>query len=109
MRDAHLRLLRRLATEPDTWDEPGLGWDPSLLAEEPLDRRPFPEAGPRLDDPLRAAARAMPGEPAVLDSSGGLSHGELAERTGRIGVPWPRWAPGRVSWSPSPSTRASSR
>lgn len=85
MRDAHLRLLRRLATEPDTWDEPGLGWDPSLLAEEPLDRRPFPEAGPRLDDPLRAAARAVPGEPAVLDSSGGLSHGELAERTGRIG------------------------
>ncbi|WP_067820582.1 non-ribosomal peptide synthetase [Actinomadura kijaniata] len=86
MRDAHLRLLRRLAAEPDAWDDPALGWDPSFLPDQPLDRRPFGDAGPLLDDPLRAAARDLPGNAALLGSTRGLTHGELAERTARVGA-----------------------
>lgn len=86
MRRAHLTLLRRLADEPAAWNDPGLGWDPSFQAEEPLERRPFGDAGPLLPDPLRAAARARPADEALLDAAGGLTHGELAERTERIGA-----------------------
>ncbi|MEU6038476.1 amino acid adenylation domain-containing protein [Actinomadura sp. NPDC047616] len=85
MRDAHLRLLRRLAAEEDVWDDPGFGWDPTFLPEEPLDRSPFGDAGPLLNDPLRAAAQAMPDNAALLDPAGGLTHGELAEGAERIG------------------------
>ncbi|MFI7615818.1 amino acid adenylation domain-containing protein [Nonomuraea terrae] len=83
MRDAHHLLLRRLATDPGAWHDPGLGWDPSFLADEPLHGRT--DVGPLLTDPLRAAARAMPDRQALLATGGGLTHGELAERTERIG------------------------
>ncbi|REE95073.1 non-ribosomal peptide synthetase [Thermomonospora umbrina] len=85
MRDAHLTLLRGLATEAGAWNDPALGWDPTFLPGSPLDVRPFPAAGPLLDDPLRAAARALPKNPALLDTSRSLTHGELAERRGRVG------------------------
>ncbi|GAA2400636.1 hypothetical protein GCM10010191_04780 [Actinomadura vinacea] len=85
MRDAHLGLLRRLAAEPGAWDDPGLGWDPTFLSEKSLDCRPFGDAGPLLNDPLRVVAKTVPDNAALLDSAGGLSHGELAERTERIG------------------------
>ncbi|OLT24951.1 hypothetical protein BJF79_44570 [Actinomadura sp. CNU-125] len=87
MRDAHLRLLRALASDDAAWTDPALGWDPSFLPAEPLDVRPFGDAGPLLDDPLRAAAARAPGDAALLDASGGeVTHGVLAERTGRIGA-----------------------
>ncbi|WP_198653554.1 non-ribosomal peptide synthetase [Actinocorallia populi] len=85
MRDAHLRLLRRLAEGEEAWSDPALGWDPSFLAEEPLEQRPFGDAGPLLDDPLRRAARTCVDGPALLDARSGITHGELAERTARIG------------------------
>ncbi|GAA2625715.1 amino acid adenylation domain-containing protein [Actinomadura fulvescens] len=81
MRDAHARLLRRLAADKDAWSDSSLGWDPSFLPEEPLVRRPFGDAGPLLDDPLRAAA----GEAALLDARREISHEELNGRTTRIG------------------------
>ncbi|MBF8186862.1 amino acid adenylation domain-containing protein [Nonomuraea sp. K274] len=83
MRDAHHRLLRRLASDPGAWHDPGLGWDPSFLADEPLHGRT--DVGPLLTDPLRAAADAMPTKEALLATGGGLTHGELAERAERIG------------------------
>ncbi|MFG1706604.1 amino acid adenylation domain-containing protein [Nonomuraea sp. M3C6] len=83
MRDAHHRLLRRLAADPDAWHDPGLGWDPSYLADEPLSVRT--DAGPLLTDPLRAAAHAMPAKEALLATGGGLTHEELAGRAERIG------------------------
>jgi pyochelin synthetase len=85
MRDAHAELLRRLGNEPAAWRDRGLGWDPSFLPELPLTCRPFPDAGPLLDDPLHAAARDRPEAAALLDSAGGLTHGELADRTASIG------------------------
>ncbi|MEW2354044.1 amino acid adenylation domain-containing protein [Spirillospora sp. NPDC029432] len=85
MRDAHLRLLRRLADDPGAWTDPGLGWDPTFLLDEPLDRRPFGDAGPLLDDPLRWAAQKHPGNAALLDGAHEVTHAELAERVRRIG------------------------
>ncbi|MFB4313918.1 amino acid adenylation domain-containing protein [Actinomadura sp. 21ATH] len=85
MRDAHLRLLRRLADDPGAWTDPGLGWDPAFLPDEPLERRPFGDAGPLLDDPLRRAAEKHPGNPALLDGAREVTHAELAERVARIG------------------------
>ncbi|MEV0611987.1 amino acid adenylation domain-containing protein [Nonomuraea sp. NPDC050404] len=63
---AHVRLLRRLATEPELWTEPALGWDPSFLADEDVAGGAFGGAGPLLDDPLRAAAERAPSAPALL-------------------------------------------
>ncbi|MEK8169312.1 hypothetical protein NKH77_04450 [Streptomyces sp. M19] len=50
--DATVRLLRALA-EPAAWRDPALGWDPTFRPEEPLDARPFADAGPLLHDPAR--------------------------------------------------------
>ncbi|MEV4477403.1 amino acid adenylation domain-containing protein [Nonomuraea sp. NPDC049504] len=84
MRDAHHRLLRRLAAEPGAWHDAALGWDPSFLADEPLNGRS--DVGPLLTDPLRAVAGAMPDRHALLAAGGGLTHGELAGRAERIGA-----------------------
>ncbi|WP_067973185.1 non-ribosomal peptide synthetase [Nocardiopsis trehalosi] len=86
MAAAHARLLRRLAADPAVWTDPALGWDPSFRPDEPLDRTPFPEAGPLLDGPWRAAADRHGGLPALLGSGGAVSHGELAERAARTGA-----------------------
>ncbi|USX53958.1 amino acid adenylation domain-containing protein [Lentzea sp. HUAS12] len=85
MADAHLRLLTALAGEPDSWEDPSLGWTPSFRPDVPLDVAPFADAGPLLDDPLRAAADLDPGAPALLDSRSSLSHGELARDADAIG------------------------
>lgn len=77
---AHVRLLRRLATDDDAWTDPALGWDPSFQRDEPLDAAPFADAGPLLSDPLRAAARRTPELPALLGAHGQVTHGELVRR-----------------------------
>ncbi|GGU91355.1 hypothetical protein GCM10010182_02850 [Actinomadura cremea] len=87
MRDAHLRLLRALATDDAAWDDPALGWDPSFLPAEPLDCAPFAAAGPLLHDPLRAVAATSPDDAALLDMDGRhVTHGELAGRAHRVGA-----------------------
>lgn len=82
---AHVRLLRRLATEPELWTDPALGWDPSFIRDEDVPRGAFGEAGPLLDDPLRAAASRNPDAPALLDLTRSVQAGELAERVARSG------------------------
>ncbi|RKS09343.1 amino acid adenylation domain-containing protein [Nocardiopsis sp. Huas11] len=86
MAAAHALLLRRLADSPRAWTDPALAWDPSFLPPEPLDRCPFEDAGPLLNDPLRAAADRAPGLPALVDSAHAVTHGELAERVARTGA-----------------------
>ncbi|MCI2419786.1 amino acid adenylation domain-containing protein [Saccharopolyspora sp. K220] len=81
MLDAHSRLLRRLAEDAGAWTDTALGWDPSFLPEEPLDRTPFGPVGPLLDDPLRAAAERRPDGPALLGAANSVSHKELASRS----------------------------
>ena len=83
---AHTRLLQRLADEEAAWTDPALGWDPSFLPDEDLETIPFREAGPLLDDPLRVAAAAAPGEAALLGAGQVVTHGELASRAGRTGA-----------------------
>ncbi|OLT46054.1 hypothetical protein BJF85_17870 [Saccharomonospora sp. CUA-673] len=83
---AHLRLLRRLATDTQAWTDRLLGWDPSFLPTEPLDVTPFPEAGPLLPDPLRAAAERSPNTDALLAPNRAMSHGELAAVVNRSGA-----------------------
>ncbi|MEU8108760.1 amino acid adenylation domain-containing protein [Nonomuraea muscovyensis] len=82
---AHVRLLRRLASEAELWTDPSLGWDPSFLPEEELPGGAFGSAGPLLDDPLRAAAALAPDAPALLDSTTEVNAGTLAERVTRTG------------------------
>jgi amino acid adenylation domain-containing protein len=86
MLTAHTRLLRRLAAEDDVWRDPALGWDPSFLADEPLDIAPFGDAGPLLDDPLRAMAEDAPHAPALLSAGASVTHGELAAAARRTGA-----------------------
>ncbi|RNL83028.1 non-ribosomal peptide synthetase [Halostreptopolyspora alba] len=83
MANAHARLIRRLAAEPDTWTDPALGWDPAFLPDEPLDCLPFGDAGPLLDDPLRAIAPERPEASALITPTGTVTHGELAGRVRR--------------------------
>jgi amino acid adenylation domain-containing protein len=78
MLDAHTRLLRRLAQEPDAWTDTALGWAPSFLRAEPLECAPFGPVGSLLHDPLRAAAERCPDEPALLDAEKSFSHKELS-------------------------------
>lgn len=85
MRDAHLRLLHRLAADADAWADPTLGWDPTFVTDEELPTGAFGDPGPLLDDPLRAAAERGPASPALLDGANELCAGELSERTTRIG------------------------
>ncbi|WP_422771403.1 amino acid adenylation domain-containing protein [Plantactinospora sp. WMMC1484] len=80
IRDAHLRLLRRLAADEHTWTEPAFGWDPSFLADEPLDVAPFGDCGPLIDDPLRATAVRAPQNVALLHRDEIVSHGDLHAR-----------------------------
>ncbi|SEG82200.1 amino acid adenylation domain-containing protein [Nonomuraea solani] len=82
---AHVRLLRRLATEPELWTDPALGWDPSFLADEDVAGGAFGGAGPLLDDPLRAAAGPALSAPALLDLTREVTAGDLAERALRTG------------------------
>jgi amino acid adenylation domain-containing protein len=77
---AHVRLLRRLATDDDAWTDPALGWDPSFRPDEPLGVAPYADAGPLLSDPLCAAAKRDPESPALLGAGGRMTHGELARR-----------------------------
>lgn len=85
MADAHLRLLTTLAEHPDRWSDPTLPWIPTFAQDAGLDVAPFGEAGPLLDDPLRAAARETPGAPALLADERALSHAELARAAEAIG------------------------
>lgn len=78
MRDAHARLLSWLAADQGAWRDRSLGWDPSFLPDVPLEARPFGDAGPLLDDPLRAAALAHPDAAALLTGQDCLSHAGLA-------------------------------
>ncbi|MDP4511308.1 non-ribosomal peptide synthetase [Nonomuraea turcica] len=82
---SHVGLLRRLATEPELWTDPALGWDPSFLADQDVPGGVFDGAGPLLDDPLRAAAERRPSAPALLDLTREVSARELAERAARTG------------------------
>ncbi|WP_101790635.1 non-ribosomal peptide synthetase [Nonomuraea indica] len=82
---AHVRLLRRLATEPELWTDPALGWDPSFQRDEDVPGGAFDGAGPLLDDPLRAAAERDPAAPALLDPASEVSAAELADRVARTG------------------------
>ncbi|MEU4777381.1 amino acid adenylation domain-containing protein [Micromonospora sp. NPDC023633] len=82
MRDAHLRLLRRLADDEDIWADPALGWDPSFRPDERVEGSPFATAGPLLDGPLRRAASTAPQRAALLGTEP-VSHGELADRAAR--------------------------
>ncbi|MEV0829967.1 amino acid adenylation domain-containing protein [Nonomuraea rubra] len=82
---AHVRLLRRLAGEPELWTDPALGWDPSFLADEDVAGGAFGGAGPLLDDPLRAAAGRVPAAPALLTLTREVTAGDLAERARRTG------------------------
>ncbi|GAA4913135.1 amino acid adenylation domain-containing protein [Nonomuraea thailandensis] len=82
---AHVRLLRRLATEPELWTDPALGWDPSFLADEDVAGGAFGGAGPLLDEPLRAAARRAPSAPALLDLTREVTARDLAGRALRTG------------------------
>ncbi|NJP92623.1 amino acid adenylation domain-containing protein [Nonomuraea sp. FMUSA5-5] len=82
---AHVRLLRRLATEPELWTDPALGWDPSFRADEDVPAGAFDGAGPLLDDPLRAAAERTPSAPALLDPTREVTSADLAERALRTG------------------------
>lgn len=86
MRDAHLRLLRRLACEDDSWTDPALGWDPAFLPDPPLTATPFPDAGPLLDDPARTAVARHADAPALIASGQSVTHRELADRADRIGA-----------------------
>ncbi|SCK31543.1 amino acid adenylation domain-containing protein [Streptomyces sp. WMMB 714] len=78
------RLLSVLAGDPEAWLRPDLGWDPTFAFQEPLTVRPFPDAGPLLDGPLRAAAVRTPHAPALLGPSDALTHGELAARAAHV-------------------------
>ncbi|MFC4496480.1 amino acid adenylation domain-containing protein [Streptomyces ovatisporus] len=78
------RLVSLLAGDREAWRRTDLGWDPTFAFQEPLTVRPFPDAGPLLDGPLRAAAERTPHAPALLDSSAALTHGELAARAGHV-------------------------
>ncbi|MFI7450212.1 amino acid adenylation domain-containing protein [Nonomuraea sp. NPDC049714] len=82
---AHASLLRRLATEPELWTDPALGWDPSFIRDEEPPSGAFDGAGPLLDAPLRAAAERDPSAPALFEPAGEVSAGELAERAARTG------------------------
>lgn len=82
---AHVRLLRRLATEPELWTDPALGWDPSFLGDEDVPGGAFDAAGPLLDDPLRAAAERDRSAPALLNLTHEVTAGELSERAARTG------------------------
>ncbi|GAA3464518.1 amino acid adenylation domain-containing protein [Saccharothrix longispora] len=86
MRDAHVRLLRRLAHADDSWTDPALGWDPAFLPDAPLTATPFPDAGPLLDDPARTAAGPHADAPAVITPGGVVSHRELSDRADRVGA-----------------------
>ncbi|GAA2691502.1 non-ribosomal peptide synthetase [Nonomuraea recticatena] len=81
---AHVRLLRRLASEPDLWTDPALGWHPSFLPDEAAPRAAFGQAGPLLDDPLRTAGQT-PDAPALLDATTQVSSAGLAARAARTG------------------------
>ncbi|WP_211282622.1 non-ribosomal peptide synthetase [Amycolatopsis keratiniphila] len=85
MAEAHLRLLSTLADHPDRWSDPTLGWIPTFAPHAILDAAPFGEAGPLLDDPLRAAAREVPDAPALLGAESAFSHGELLRAAEAIG------------------------
>jgi len=76
---AHARLLGRLAADAEAWTDPALGWDPSFLPDAAPPADPW-DAGPLLDDPLRAAAAARPDRSALLGSGGSVTHGELCDR-----------------------------
>lgn len=78
------RLVSVLADGREAWRRIDLGWDPTFAFPEPLDVRPFPDADPLLDGPLRAAAERTPQSPALLDSSGALTHGQLARRAAHV-------------------------
>ncbi|MGP3955761.1 non-ribosomal peptide synthetase [Nonomuraea sp. 3N208] len=82
---AHVRLLRRLATEPELWTNPALGWDPSFLGDEDVPGGVFDGAGPLLDDPLRAAAERDRSAPALLDLAREVTAEELAGQAARTG------------------------
>lgn len=86
MRDAHLRLLRRLAHDDAAWTDLALGWDPAFLPDVPLTATPFGQAGPLLDDPARVAVERHADAPAVLTTGGVLTHRQLADRADRIGA-----------------------
>ncbi len=80
------RLLHLLATDQDAWQRTDLGWNPSFELPEPMAARPFGDAGPLLDDPLRRAAAAYPDAPAVISPEETLTHREVAERADRLGA-----------------------
>ncbi|MFB4275417.1 amino acid adenylation domain-containing protein [Nonomuraea sp. MTCD27] len=82
---AHVRLLRRLATEPELWTDSALAWDPSFLPDEDVAGGAFGGAGPLLDDLLRAAAERDPSAPALLDLTGEVTARELSEQAKRTG------------------------
>ncbi|MFP8960536.1 amino acid adenylation domain-containing protein [Streptomyces nanhaiensis] len=82
--EAQQRLLRLLAKDDRAWHSVELGWDPAFIEPERLDRAPYGDCGPLLDDPLRRAAQDLPGNPAVLAPGTGWTHGELAERSERL-------------------------
>ncbi|GAB7044641.1 MULTISPECIES: non-ribosomal peptide synthetase [Catenuloplanes] len=83
LRDAHLRLLHRLADEEHAWTDPALGWDPSFRPDEPLEVTPFGDCGPLIDGPGRAAADRHPGGVALVYRDDTVSHGALRHRAAR--------------------------
>jgi amino acid adenylation domain-containing protein len=83
---AHALLLERLADSDAAWEDPSLGWVPSFEPDAARNATPFGEAGPLLDDPLRAAARDAGAEPALLDARGATSHEELAAASRALGA-----------------------
>ena len=80
IRDAHLRLLRRLADDEHAWTDPALGWDPSFRPDEPLEVSPFGDCGPLIDDPLRAAADRAPADVALVHGDATVTYRELTIR-----------------------------
>ncbi|WP_199443054.1 non-ribosomal peptide synthetase [Umezawaea beigongshangensis] len=86
MARAHALLLERLADSDAAWEDPSLGWVPSFEPDAELNATPFGEAGPLLDDPLRAAARDAGERPALLDARGVTSHEELAAVARALGA-----------------------
>ncbi|MGF1664386.1 MAG: amino acid adenylation domain-containing protein, partial [Kineosporiaceae bacterium] len=83
---AHARLLHRLSADPAAWTDPGLGWDPTFAAQDPLPAGAFDAAGPLLDDPLRQAAARRPDAVALADGARAVPAGLLVERADRTGA-----------------------
>ncbi|MBT0565850.1 non-ribosomal peptide synthetase [Williamsia sp. CHRR-6] len=82
MMQAYRRLLVRLATDPRTWDDATVGWDPCFATPQTLPH-PLPaildDSDGLLDGPVRRAAQVHADRTALITPAGRRSHRQLAE------------------------------